>query len=266
MSAVVSGGRGIVTPQGVVLDLETAGIGYRGAARLIDTIVVVIAIIITSVLIDFSGQLVGETTAFVLQRVMGFLILFFYPIIAETYFRGRTVGKLAIGLRVVSLEAGAIGFREAFIRSLFQLVDFILTFGALALLTGMFTARSQRLGDIAAGTFVIVDPRVAPHLPAVPFTPPMGTEHIVANMDVRKLSPKQERVIRSYLLRVAELSAPARSSLGQQIADSTARHLGHEGRLGLDPERYLVAVLAARQLRDGGLAELAMDDTWRSTS
>jgi len=123
----------------------------------------------------------------------------------------------------------------------------------------MSTSRSQRLGDLAAGTYVIIDPRVLTHVPAVPFTPPMGTEHIVAEMNVAKLRPRQERLIRSFLLRVGDLSAPARSELGLSIANSTADHLGHQDRLGLEAEQYLVAVLAARQLREGGLAELAIE-------
>ncbi len=255
MTAVVSAGRGIVTPQGVVLDLEVAGVGHRGVARLLDIGVVAVALVVASALLGFlpaTGELVG-------QLVVGFLVIFGYPIVAETFFRGRTVGKWAMGLRTVTLEAGPIGFREAFIRSLFQLVDLFVSFGSVAIISVMFTDRSQRLGDFAAGTFVIVDPRAVRHTPAVPFTPPMGAEQIVAEMDVAKLRPDQERLIRSYLLRTGELSADARNELGPTLAATVSNHLGHAGTLGLLPEPYLVAVLAARQLRTGGLAELAIE-------
>ncbi len=257
MTAAVNAGRGIVTPQGVVLDLEAAGVGHRAMARLIDTTIVGFALIAIVQLLQLTN-LIDGTLSFIVQVVGTFLVFFWYPIIAETYFRGRTIGKFAVGLRVVTLEAGPIGFREAFIRSLFQLVDMVMTYGALALLCGMFTKRSQRLGDLAAGTFVIRDPRVVSHVPAVPFTPPMGTEQIVAHMDVMKLKPKQERIIRSFLLRVAELSGPARVDLGNRLAAATSEHLGHPQGFGLAPETYLVAVLAAAQLRDGGLAQLAI--------
>ena len=254
MTAVIDARRGIVTPQGVVLDLETAGVGHRGAARLIDlTVLVALGAGVTQVADFLPG------TAAVVLQLASFLVLFFgYPVIAETFYRGRTIGKAALGLRAVTLEAGPIGFREAMIRSLFQLVD-IGTLGIGALLSGMVSPRSQRIGDIAAGTFVIRDPRSVAHVPAVPFTPPMGTEAMVASLDVRRLRPEQERVIRSYLLRVGELSVPARVDLGRRIAEGTARRLGHDpAHLG-DDETYLVAVMAARQLREGGLAELALD-------
>lgn len=244
-----------MTPQGVVLDLEVAGVGHRGAARLLDIAVVMVVLGGGVAFLD----LFGGTVALVGQLILGFLTIFGYPVVSETFFRGRTVGKWAMGLRTVTLEAGPIGFREAFIRSLFQIVDIIASFGSIAIVSVMFTDRSQRLGDFAAGTFVIVDPRAVRHTPVVPFTPPMGAEQIVAEMDVAKLRPDQERLIRSFLLRSRELSGEARSEIGPRLAASVSDHLGHQSTFGLMAEPYLVAVLAARQLRDGGLAELAIE-------
>jgi uncharacterized RDD family membrane protein YckC len=256
MTATVNAGRGIVTPQGVVLDLETAGIGHRGLGRFVDLVVLAAVIGVLAGL----GELIGGTFGLIFQLITSFAAIFGYPVVAETFFRGRTIGKAAVGLRVVTLEAGPIGFREAIIRSLFQLIDFIFTLGAAALLCAMATPRSQRVGDLAAGTFVIRDPRSLPHLPAVPFTPPMGTEALVADLDVARLRPDQERIIRSFLLRVGDLSQPSRIDLGTRLAAATAKALGHgNDHLGLPPEPYLVAVMAARQLREGGLAELAID-------
>lgn len=256
MTAAVNAGRGIVTPQGVILDLETAGVGYRGLARGVD---IAVLIAVGSAVFGFIAFL-GGTLGLVLQLIGGFLLLFGYPIISETYFRGRTIGKWAVGLRVVTLEAGPVGFREAFIRSIFQIIDILASVGSVALLSAMMSKHSQRLGDLAAGTFVIRDPKSAPHYPAVPFTPPMGAEGIVAGMDVAKLRPDQERVIRSFLLRVGTLSQPARVHLGGRLAANTARTLGHDLSLfGLTPEPYLVAVMAAHQAREGGLAQLAIE-------
>jgi uncharacterized RDD family membrane protein YckC len=257
VTASVVAGRGIVTPQGVVLDLEAAGIGYRGASRAIDTagfIVLTIAGLLLSEALLPSGSSVN----IVLLLLLLFL-LFFYPAISETFWRGRTVGKAVLGLRVVTLEAGPIGFREALIRSLFQLVDFG-TFGVAALLSGMTTDRSQRIGDVAAGTFVVREPKSLAHVPPVPFTPPMGFEGNVAELDVSRLRPEQERLIRSFLLRVGQLSRDARIDLGTRMAQTTADRLGHELARWPDPETYLVGVMAARQMREGGLARLALTD------
>lgn len=255
MTAIITAGRGIVTPQGVVLDLEVAGVGHRGAARVVDIVVVMAALGAGVGLLE----LLPSTAALVGQLIFGFLTIFGYPVVAETFFRGRTIGKWAMGLRTVTLEAGPIGFREAFIRSLFQIVDIIASFGSIAIVSVMFSDRSQRLGDFAAGTFVIVDPRVVRHTPVVPFTPPMGAEQIVAEMDVSKLRPDQERLIRSFLLRIKELSGDARNEIGPRLAATVSEQLGHPYMFGLTAEPYLVAVLAARQMRTGGLAELAIE-------
>ncbi len=256
MTATVNAGRGIVTPQGVVLDLETAGVGYRALARGIDIAVFLAAGSLAFGLFDA----IGGTPGLILSLIGGFLLVFGYPVIAETFWRGRTIGKWVAGVRVVTLEAGPIGFRESFIRSIFQIIDILASFGSVALVTALVTNRSQRLGDIAAGTYVIRDPKSPPHYPAVPFTPPMGTEEIVAGLDVSKLRPDQERIIRSFLLRVATLSQPARLHLGGQLAANVADALGHDSALyGLPPEPYLVVVMAAHQAREGGLAELAIE-------
>ena len=88
----------------------------------------------------------------------------------------------------------------------------------------------------------------------------MGTEDLAASIDVTKLRPKQERVIRSFLLRVGVLSQPARVHLGSRLAANVSRALGHDQSLyGLPPEPYLVVVMAAHQAREGGLAELAIE-------
>ena len=256
MTATVNAGRGIVTPQGVVLDLETAGVGYRGLARGLD---IVVQLGIGSIAFGVFDA-IGGTVGLVLSVIGGFLLIFAYPAISEPFWRGRTIGKWAAGLRVVTVEAGPIGFREAFIRSIFQIIDILASFGAVALVVSLVTNRSQRLGDVAAGTYVIRDPKSPPHYPAVPFTPPMGTEELVAGLDVTKLRPDQERVIRSFLLRVGALSQPARVHLGNQLAVNVSRTLGHDSMLyGLPPEPYLVVVMAAHQAREGGLAQLAIE-------
>ena len=83
---------------------------------------------------------------------------------------------------------------------------------------------------------------------------------MVASLDVSKLRPEQERVIRSFLLRVGDLSGASRLSLGNRLAASTAELLGHNVETIGSSETYLVSVMAARQLREGGLADLVIKD------
>lgn len=254
MTAAPITGRGIVTPQGLVLDLESAGLGYRTVARLIDIVVALTLLSAISVL----ASLLGETAEVVTVVVSGFVVIFVIPAVAETWFRGRTFGKFALGLRVVTLEAGPIGFREAAIRSLFQLVDIISSFGVAAAWCVTVTERSQTIGDMVAGTFVVRDPRSRAHVPAVPFTPPIGFEGLVQEMDVRGLTPDTELLIRSYLLRSNELHQDAAAELAFRIQSVAATELGHDPRPFVHPNIYLASVLAAHQMRSGGLVALAL--------
>ena len=92
------------------------------------------------------------------------------PTAVETASRGRSLGKLALGLRVVRDDGGAIGFRHAFIRALTGVVEIYLTFGGLAVLVGFLNPSSKRLGDLLAGTHAQVE-RV-PKLPSTAFGVP----------------------------------------------------------------------------------------------
>ena len=80
-----------------------------------------------------------------------------YPIIWETTTRGRSPGKFALGLRVVSDDGGPERFRQALVRGLATIVDFWLVpfIGVPALICSLLSAKGKRLGDIFAGTFVI---------------------------------------------------------------------------------------------------------------
>ena len=90
-----------------------------------------------------------------LTFLLTFVVLWGYPTVMETLWRGRTIGKIALGLRVVTVEGAPVRFRHAAIRATLGLVDFLLTSGAGAVVSVLMTHRSQRLGDLVAGTVVL---------------------------------------------------------------------------------------------------------------
>ena len=89
------------------------------------------------------------------------LVFLGYPVAMETLTRGRTLGKMALGLRVVRDDGGPITFRQALVRGLVGLALerpglVLLGFGpALGMIVAMFSARGKRIGDMAAGTVVL---------------------------------------------------------------------------------------------------------------
>ena len=91
------------------------------------------------------------------------------PVTVETLSRGRSLGKLATGLRVVRDDGGAIRFRHALIRGLTGFLEIYLTLGGLALAVSLFNDKSRRLGDLMAGTYAV---RSRVPVPSGPFRSP----------------------------------------------------------------------------------------------
>ena len=121
--------RGIVTPEAVVLEFETAGVGSRAVAFAIDLVVMLVGFSILSslfgVLVSTMAGAAGNTVTadallVILTLVAIFLVVFGYPALMETFNRGRTVGKAICGLRVVTVEGGPVRFRHAALRAIFS--------------------------------------------------------------------------------------------------------------------------------------------------
>ena len=238
---------GIVTPEAVVLDFETAGLGSRLIAEAIDLSVQFAA----GLLVTVAAAAVGSTPARVVDYVGLFLVIFGYPTAMETMWRGRTLGKAALGLRVVTVEGAPIRFRHAAIRAALSLVDIFLLSGIPGILAILFTPRNQRLGDLVAGTIVLRE-RSAVGMPvATRFSVPPALESYAGTLDVAALTGPEYATVRSFLLRAGELAPGHRASLAAQIAGPLAAHLGHAPPPTLSPEWYLVCVAAAVQRRAG---------------
>jgi uncharacterized RDD family membrane protein YckC len=248
--------RGIVTPEAVLLEFETAGIGSRGLGLVIDFAVQLgLFFLFTLMLGAFNGTGVSLPTwlGIVIVTVGAFLVFFGYPIGMETLWNGRTLGKAAMGLRVVTKEGAPIRFRHASIRGILAIFDFYVpTPGLGAVLSVLFTPRNQRLGDLAAGTIVLRERSATKDVVAVVFPPPYGYEGYVASLDAGALDAEQYGLIRSFLLRVVDFRPAARAALALRLARPVALALHHRPPPTVGPEVFLVCVAAAYQRRYGG--------------
>ena len=153
----------LVTPEAVVLSFETAGLGSRVLATLIDLLVQGGVLFLGSLALVLFGATATGGTADVVATVLLLLlvtgVLFGYPIAFETLWRGRTPGKAALGLRVVTTEGAPVRFRHAAVRGFLGLIDLWATTGSVAVLSVLLSRDNQRLGDMAAGTFVLRERR-----------------------------------------------------------------------------------------------------------
>ena len=243
----------MVTPEAVALQFQTANIGSRILAYLIDMVIVVVGIFLGLFAVALLGQasdvVVPDWVALTLILVLlpGWWLGYF--IACETLWRGRTVGKAALGLRVVTKEGGPVRFRHAAIRALLGLVDIAIASGFFAVVFILLTKDNQRLGDLVAGTLVLRE-RSGLAAPApVSFAPPAGLEAYTATLDTSRLTIEEYQAVRTYLLRAASLPPGPRAALALQLADPLAARLRPPPPAGISPEQFLRCVGAAHQQR-----------------
>jgi uncharacterized RDD family membrane protein YckC len=248
----------LVTPEAVVLSFETAGLGSRVPAALIDLAIQGGVLLLGALGLGLFGAAADGGTADVVATVLLLLlvtgVLLGYPIAFETLWRGRTPGKAALGLRVVTTEGAPVRFRHAAVRGFLGLIELWATTGALAVLSVLLSRDNQRLGDLAAGTFVLRERSGAGRPRVAAFPPPYGLEAYTATLDVAGLSPDEYGAVRSFLLRAPSLPPPVRAGLAADLAATVAARMRHSAPPWLPPEPFLACVAAATQARSAPAA------------
>jgi uncharacterized RDD family membrane protein YckC len=252
----------LVTGEAVALDLRVARLASRACALLLDVffqfVIWNFALYVTSLTALFAD----EAWSVGLGILVSALVLVGYPCVSETLSRGRTLGKMALGLRVVSDDGGPVRFRQALVRALTGVVEFWLLFGAPALLASLFNRSGKRLGDVFAGTLVIQErvPSGVFYGPVAVMPPQLAGWGRV--MEVSMLSDELAMTARQYLARFWELLPEVRDELGQRITDQVLDAVSPPPPAGVRPEIVLSAVLAERRRREE--ARLARHRAWRA--
>lgn len=245
----------VVTGNAVLVELRPARLASRSLAILIDLAVMgiaftglLLALAAAGAFTGFDQALVGATALTVLLTV--FVI---YPVTFETLTRGRSLGKLAMGLRVVREDGGPIRFRQALARGL---AGFVVDFGVFSAFLGIFgiisslvSERGRRIGDLLAGT-IVVQERV-PRTRAVEITMPPALAGWAATLSLSQLPDDLALQARQFLRRVHSLDPRVRAELGESLANRFVAATSPAPPPGTAPEAYLAAVLAERARREG---------------
>ncbi len=246
---------GIITPEAVVLEFETAGAAARLLSVIIDAFIQVGTLFVVLFAVGFGlsqgGGFGFEWVGIVVMLVFSFLVILGYPAAMETLWNGRTVGQAALGLRVVTVEGGPVRFRHAAIRSVLGLVELWISTGVIAVVAVVLSKRNQRLGDMVAGTLVLRERTGARAPAAMAFLPPPGYVDYASTLDVGRLTETQYGIVRSFLTRVSELDQTARQGLALRLANPIASTMRHSPPPMVSPELFLVCVAAAYQRRAG---------------
>lgn len=242
----------LVTDQGVPLVFTPAGLGSRALAAALDVVVVYAGVSIVLAALGVIGRVgLPQWAVAVVMSVVGGTAVIGYPIVLETWWNGRTLGKAAAGIRVVTRSGGPVGFRQAALRAALLLIDVVVVpVGFIGVAAIVMTRRSMRLGDLAAGTMVVRDRRVA-LTPARPlsFWPPAPWHHYASTLDVGGLDPELYGLVRSYLLRVGQLRPEVRAALAAELGEAVVGRMAVRPPAQLGPEPFLVCVAAAYQQR-----------------
>lgn len=239
---------GFVTSEAVELDLPAASLPLRMASGLLDLVIVILLgllglWLLTSISV---GADVALLQALLILTVV--LTLVAVPVAQETLLRGRTVGKLALGLRTVRDDAGPIGFRHAVIRALVGFVEVWLALGSLALIVAATNERAKRLGDFLAGTYVVRD-RHRLKLPPPPQTDPLLQEW-AQGADIATLPDGLSVALRQFLGRAGALTPAAREATGSRLYGDLLGYVAPPPPQGAPPMQVLATVLAERRRRD----------------
>lgn len=241
----------VVTGEAVPLDLRLAALPSRAAAAMIDLAVQLAVVLLFTLLL--SGLQISLESALqaAFAVVVTVAILVGYPVAAETLWRGRTLGKAALGLRVVRDDGGPIRFRQALVRGLVggivEKPGVLLFTVVISVVSAVLSRRGKRLGDVLAGT-VVLQERVPVRGGPVATMPP-ALAGWAATLDLSGLSDDLALAVRQFLARAGQLEPHAREQLGGQLARavSSAARPPPPGTAGWT---YLSAVLAERRRRE----------------
>jgi uncharacterized RDD family membrane protein YckC len=238
----------LVTGEAVALDLPPSSLGSRIVSGLIDVFVTMI-LFIAAVFVFIVAALQSDEAllraSFVATMIVVFLV---YPSTLETLTRGKSLGHLVCGLRTVRDDAGPITFQHAFVRALVGFVEIYVFFGVPAFFSALLSPRGKRLGDYAAGTYVVRD-RVRLRL-APPTLMPPPLERWARTADMAGLPTGLALAVRQFLGRLPTLDPQSRAVLGTRLADQVSEYVAPTPPPGTPPEAYLAAVIASRRERD----------------
>lgn len=248
MSTPIDTADEVLSGEAVAIDVQPLGFFMRALGALIDMLVgwalfllflwLRTWLLVAGIVNDSIDGIVN-----VLALVVCFVVV---PIVIELATRGRSAGKFAVGGRIVRLDGGAAGFRHAFIRALIGVLETYMTFGAIALLSGAFTARSQRLGDLVAGTYSqrVRTPKLVPLVPVMP--PALAGWAQIA--DVARMPDRLARRITQFLQHAQKMSPSARARIAQELVSETAEYVSPQP--AAHPEQLLVAITVLRRERE----------------
>lgn len=251
----------VLTPEFVEFNFVLAGLMSRFLALLIDTMVslfltgvLMVLVLLLSLLLSAGGAAIGGANVgeqlfglgIAAQFVIWFLVDWGYMVLLEVVWNGQTIGKRAMGLRVIQDTGVRVGVYQSLLRNLVRPLDKLPVFYLVGGAAALASASQQRFGDFLAGTIVVRERRLK--IPAQ-LERPDGDTSLLADADFRarvaKLSAEEEALLFSASLRREELGMEARLNLFATLARRLEDDLGFTKPAHLSDEKLVLLVTAA---------------------
>lgn len=238
----------LVTGEAVALDLRSSSFVLRAAGTIIDYLLYFGSYIgIIVVMFSLADQFGLDQALMTAISVVGLVLcLVVIPTAVETATHGKSLGKLAIGSRIVREDGGSIGFRHAFIRALTGVFEIFMTFGGMAAIIALLNGRAKRLGDLVAGTYS-QNERVSAAV-----TPVYGVPTVLAEWartaDVATLPDALARRVAAFLAQAASLTPATRERFSRELADEVSVFVSPVP--AANAELFLAAVVSVRRDRE----------------
>jgi uncharacterized RDD family membrane protein YckC len=239
----------LVTGEAVALELRPARLPSRVLAVALDLGVTVLAYIVVMIVVVLAGSGLDEAAQIALSIAVFLLVLVGGPIAVETLSHGRSLGKLACGLRVVRDDGGPIRFRHALVRGAIGMVEILMTFGVVACVASLVSARGRRLGDVFAGTLVVRERIPAGGTGFVPPPPPWLAGRF-SGLDLSAVPDGLWLAVRQYLTRMPQLDPSVGWGMAERLAADVAARTGAPVPPDLPPAAFLAAVVHERRMRE----------------
>ena len=229
----------IETPEHVRFRHVVAGPVRRAFAYLIDLLIRGGVIIALLLLAGLGGLLSGDSWAAASQGLL-LLVMFVIEwgtfVLFETLMNGRTPGKAILGLRVVTSTGHPLQLTHSVLRNLLRAADFLPVGYALGLVVMARDGRFRRLGDLVAGTMVVVEQRQLVEGP-VRIEPPPTPSELKGIPELVPLAARELDAIELLLRRSRTLPSARERELAELVAPVFASRLG-VARVD-DPHRFL---------------------------
>lgn len=244
-----------LTGEAVALTLRPTGFALRAAGAAIDFLVYFGAYVgILIGLFTLAGGSGAEDSVYGIIGVAALVLCaVIIPATVEILSRGKSLGKLAVGARIVRDDGGAIGLRHAAIRALVGSLELFSTFGGLAALVGLLAPRTKRLGDLIAGTHSQYE-RVGGE-PAPVFGVPAPLVEWARTADVARMPDALSRRVAQFLSQAPKMDPARRTYLATQLAGEVTPYVSPLP--VAPPEIFLAGVTVVRRERE--LAALLLE-------